>query len=235
MSVFGDLERLIDDLYPYRWAVVAGLALLLALVAAVAVRLGALRLMARHRLAAVLIAVPLLAVTVPGGYYLLAPLWQRSHLEEMSPLMTVAVAPAPAAAMPAAALTPVTGAGGTGTEAVSGSPVTARVTQRGSFTGADDFHYGRGRVLLIETAPGRHTVRFEEFSVRNGPDLYVYLSPSATGFAEGALNLGRLKATDGSFNYEVPAGTDLSRFKSVIIWCRRFSVLFATAPLAPAQ
>jgi hypothetical protein len=70
--------------------------------------------------------------------------------------------------------------------------------------------------------------------VRNGPDLFVYLSPSADGYAEGALNLGGLKATDGSFNYEVPEGTDISQFKSVIIWCRRFTVLFAVAPLVEA-
>ena len=108
---------------------------------------------------------------------------------------------------------------------------TARVTHRGMVEGADAFHFGRGRALLIETAPGRYVLRFEDFSVRNGPDLFVYLSPSATGYAEGAVNLGRLRATDGAFNYELPAGVDVSQVQSAIIWCRRFAVLFATAPL----
>ena len=44
--------------------------------------------------------------------------------------------------------------------------------------------------------------------------------------------LGALKASDGSFNYEVPAGADIGQFKSAVVWCRAFSVLFATAPLA---
>ena len=57
-----------------------------------------------------------------------------------------------------------------------------------------------------------------------------YLSSSADGYAEGALNLGRLKATSGAFHYDVPEGTDVAQFKSVVIWCRRFSVLFGTAP-----
>ena len=108
-----------------------------------------------------------------------------------------------------------------------------RVTHSGEFTGADAFHFGSGRALLIETAPGAYTLRFEEFSVRNGPDLFVYLSPSAEGDADGSLNLGELKATDGAFNYDVPPGSDVSQFKSAIIWCRQFSVLFAVAPLSP--
>ena len=49
------------------------------------------------------------------------------------------------------------------------------MTHRGMFEGADDFHFGRGDALLIETAPGAYTLRFENFSVRNGPDLFVYL------------------------------------------------------------
>src|SRR3989304_887301 len=46
---------------------------------------------------------------------------------------------------------------------------------------------------------------------------------------EEALNLGRLKATDGAFNYEIPAGIDLKGVKSVVVWCRQFDVLFAVA------
>jgi hypothetical protein len=71
--------------------------------------------------------------------------------------------------------------------------------------------------------------------VRNGPDLFVYLSPNEDGYADGAVNLGELKATDGAFNYDVPAGVDVSQFRSAIVWCKRFSVLFAVAPLEQVQ
>lgn len=102
------------------------------------------------------------------------------------------------------------------------------------FSGADAFHFGRGAAQVIETAPGRYVLRFEEFSVRNGPDLYVYLSRDADGSSvEGAVNLGKLKATDGAFNYEIPEGTDIARYKTAIVWCRRFAALFAVAPIAP--
>jgi hypothetical protein len=102
----------------------------------------------------------------------------------------------------------------------------------GTFTGADEFHFGNGTATLVETSPGSWVVRFEDFSVRNGPDLYVYLSPDSQGYDTGAVELGRLKATDGSFNTDVPAGTNVSAMRSVVIWCKQFAVQFAVAPLS---
>lgn len=55
------------------------------------------------------------------------------------------------------------------------------IAASGTLHGADDFHFGEGSASIIETSPGRFTLRFEAFSVRNGPDLYVYLSPSSEG------------------------------------------------------
>ncbi len=101
----------------------------------------------------------------------------------------------------------------------------------GRFHGSDDFHFGRGTASIIEIEPGRYHLRLEDFSVRNGPDLYVYLSPSAKGYAKGALELGKLKATDGSFGYDLPPGADPHDFASAVIWCKQFAHLFATAPL----
>jgi hypothetical protein len=60
----------------------------------------------------------------------------------------------------------------------------------------------------------------------------VYLSPSDEGYVDGAVELGRLKADKGNQNYEVPPGADVEGARSVIIWCRQFSVLFATARLS---
>ena len=97
-------------------------------------------------------------------------------------------------------------------------------------------HKGSGRALLVKTATG-HVVRFENLNVENGPDLYVYLSPAdstsqASAFGVKPLILGKLKANRGNQNYAVPAGTDLTKYKSVAVWCKRFSSGFAVAPLA---
>lgn len=234
MTIFGDLERLIaEDLYPFRWPITIGIVIAFAAAAVLAYRMGWHMIAWRHRLATGVIAALLLAVAIPAGDYLLSPLWERSHLEEESPLVT---APDDMGASDAGAATPT--AEPRPSPAATDEPTPPfepRVTHSGEFIGADDFHFARGKALLIETEPGVYTLRFEDFSVRNGPDLFVYLSPSAEGNAEGSINLGGLKATDGAFNYDLPDGTDLTRFKSAIVWCRQFSVLFAVAPLVRAQ
>ena len=232
MTIFGDLERLIaEDLYPYRWPITIAFVLTIAATAVFAYRMGWHLTAWRHKLATGVIATVLLVVAIPAGDYLFSPLLERSHLEEESPLVMASdVMGGSDSATPIAEPQPSPAA----TDEPA-PPFEPRVTHSGEFSGADDFHFGRGKALLIETEPGVYTLRFEEFSVRNGPDLFVYLSPSAEGNAEGSINLGGLKATDGAFNYDVPDGTDLTRFKSAIVWCRQFSVLFAVAPLAPAQ
>jgi hypothetical protein len=230
MEFFGDVEEFASDLYPYRWPITIGVIILLAAMSLVAYRLGWHRRMWRHRLVSGVTAAIVLAVILPVGWYTLSPLWERSRLDEASPLAAVA-APMPGAEATATAVAPEDD---TDLATVPDPPPFApRVTHRGMFEGADDFHFGRGDALLIETAPGEYTLRFENFSVRNGPDLFVYLTADPES-VDGALNLGDLRATDGNFNYEVPPGTDTARFRYAIVWCRQFATLFASAPLDAA-
>jgi hypothetical protein len=118
--------------------------------------------------------------------------------------------------------------------AVAAGTEDAAVVASGEFWGADAFHFGRGTARVVEAAPGADAPRFEEFSVRNGPALHVFRSPDPAGYTADALDLGGLKATDGSFNHEIPADADPPRYRWVIIWCEPFSVPFAVAPLAAA-
>ena len=41
------------------------------------------------------------------------------------------------------------------------------------------------------------------------------------------------KGNKGNQNFEVSTEIDLAKYRSVSIWCRRFGVNFATAPLTP--
>jgi hypothetical protein len=76
-------------------------------------------------------------------------------------------------------------------------------------------------------------LRLEDFKSTNGPDLYVYLSTDK-GAATDFVNLGRLKGNIGNQNYDIPKRTDLSKYDTVLIWCRAFSVLFGSAELKPS-
>lgn len=105
--------------------------------------------------------------------------------------------------------------------------------RQGMFRSLD--HEGSGTAKLLQTGDA-YVVRFEELNVSNGPDLYVYLSPAPSdskeeAFVAGHLELGKLKGNQGNQNYEVPAGVDVSKYKSVVVWCKRFSSGFAVAPL----
>ena len=228
MSIFGDLEQFVaENLYPYRLPITIALVAALVLAAYVAYRRSWHLVVWRYKRASAVTAVILLIGVVLAGNYFLSPLWERSFLDEQDPL---ALASGLAGSTPEASPAPTEAAPVASEEA----PFQARLTHQGEISGADGFHFGGGTAQLIETDPGQYTLRFEDFSVRNGPDLFVYLTPDKNSVDE-ALNLGDLKATDGAFNYEVPAGTDLSAFGYVIVWCRDFAVLFASAPLAAAN
>ena len=78
----------------------------------------------------------------------------------------------------------------------------------------------------------------EDFEVGPGPKFHVYLVPKAPIRASGDLagqmfvDLGRLRAFKGSQRYQIPAGVDLEKYQSVIIWCEQFSVLISPADLS---
>jgi hypothetical protein len=102
-------------------------------------------------------------------------------------------------------------------------------------------HETRGKATIYRLTDGTRVLRLTEFTTSNGPDVRVYLvaAPDAaddeTVKKAGFVELGKLKGTDGDQNYDVPAGLDLSKYRAVTIWCRRFSVNFGTAPLTPAS
>jgi hypothetical protein len=94
--------------------------------------------------------------------------------------------------------------------------------------------------VVLEAPSGRRFLRFEGFETSNGPDLVVYLSAKEPagpddwhGYDQDFVDLGALKGNVGSQNYEIPEGTDLDRYSTAVVWCRRFTVGFAAAPLAP--
>ncbi len=105
------------------------------------------------------------------------------------------------------------------------------MTLMGNFVEAGDgFHKAEGIVKVINLADGRTFLRLENLKTTNGPDLYVYLSVGKD--PSDIVNLGRLKGNIGNQNYEIPAGTDLSKYDTVLIWCKAFSTLFGSAKLS---
>jgi hypothetical protein len=102
-------------------------------------------------------------------------------------------------------------------------------------------HETKGTATIYQQADGKRTLRLTDFQTSNGPDVQVYLvaAPDAkdddTVTRAGFLPLGALKGNIGDQNYEIGADIDLKKYQSVTIWCRRFAVNFATAPLQLKQ
>jgi len=98
-------------------------------------------------------------------------------------------------------------------------------------------HETKGTATVFQLADGKKALRLTDFQTSNGPDVHVYLvaaddaKDNDTVTRAGFLELGSLKGNIGDQNYELPANTDLSKYRAVTIWCKRFGVNFGTAPL----
>ena len=96
-----------------------------------------------------------------------------------------------------------------------------------------------GSATIYRLTDASHVLRLEEFATTNGPDLFVVLSRNANPDADGIgdkgsyVQLDALKGNKGSQNYTLPADLDPSGYKSVVIWCRTFNIVFGYATLAP--
>jgi hypothetical protein len=159
-----------------------------------------------------------LLLVAGAGWYLGSPLFIRTYSNEALPAAIATRSPSPSTT-------------GTLTEATA-TPATPRVLRSGELGFVDAIHNGKGPVRIIEVGRERF-VRFEDVMLTNAPDVHVYLSREIGGkWSEStSLYLGPLKATNGSFNYEVSASEDLSSYRSVVVWCRAFSVLITWADL----
>ena len=106
---------------------------------------------------------------------------------------------------------------------------------KGSFNEIDAIHKGRGTATVSRLPDGRLHVQLDDFSVTNGPDLWVYVSKRAapSGHAEvvDGIALGKLKAPEGAFGYESEAAVDPAEVKSVVIYCYTFRTIFSVATL----
>lgn len=145
---------------------------------------------------------------------------------------TATTAPVTSTAPTTAPTTAPAGAASGETTLSTAPAPTAPTPVGGSFV--SHAHGTTGTVRVLTTEGGATVVRFQDLATDNGPDLKVYLSTNPADSAEigsGALSLGDLKGNRGNQNYEVPAGTDLASFRSVVIWCERFTVAFGAAPL----
>jgi hypothetical protein len=176
----------------------------------------------RHRLAFIAaIALIAAAVAIPVTAFVIVPIFVRSSVVESAPVG------APSAAPPSAA--------GTSTPELASTPAVAgnATLSTGTLRRISVIHFGSGKVSILQVSRQRF-LRFENVEIAAAPAIHVYLSDRTDGSPGTFTDLGSLKATSGSFNYQIPTTVDLARVKSVVAWCQQFTVTVTYAVLQPA-
>jgi hypothetical protein len=107
------------------------------------------------------------------------------------------------------------------------------------------FHSGihptQGTASIYRVADGGRVIRFTNFKTSNGPDVHIYLvaaadaTDNASVLRAGFIDLGSIKGNIGDQSYTLPPDVDLSKYRTVSVWCKRFSVNFGAAPLTPDE
>ncbi len=112
-----------------------------------------------------------------------------------------------------------------------------KAKKTGKFHG--EVHATSGRATVYQEADGKLVLRLTNFKTSNGPDVHVILVATKDAMDDAnflkdnteKVELGKLKGNEGDQNYEIPAGTDLTKFQTVSIYCERFNANFGAAPL----
>jgi hypothetical protein len=176
----------------------------------------------------IIVAIIIAAIAVPVGVYATSPLFTNTMIDE----------PAPVAdnMMEDTSMEEATTEDKEGDAMMEdkGEGMMTETELAGGFSGAGDgIHHAQGAVKVIYLEGESDVLRLENLRVTNGPDLYIYLSTDKQ--ASDFVDLGRLKANSGNQNYDIPDGIDLSKYNTVLIWCKQFSVLFGSAELTSSM
>ena len=188
-------------------------------------------------------SVALVGIIAVFGLFWFQPwkLFTDTRVDEALPV--VEVSPVPTGTASAGGVSsPSAGTGSAG--AVSGSstgtPPRNRILAAGDFITHE--HETTGSAELVRLADGRHRLVLRDLDTSNGPDLRVWLTDQpviggAAGwrvFDDGSwFEVARLKGNRGDQVYELPPSVNPADFRSVSIWCKRFSVSFGAAQLKP--
>jgi len=87
---------------------------------------------------------------------------------------------------------------------------------------------------------GSRVLRFTKFKTSNGPDVHIYMvaaedaQDNASVLHAAFIDLGLMKGNIGDQNYSPGSDLDLTKYRTVSVWCKRFSKNFGAAPLMPA-
>ena len=108
------------------------------------------------------------------------------------------------------------------------------VLAKGSWT--KRAHSVSGTWKIVEN-DGKRKLVVSGLKTKRGPDLKLFLSPQTSGAVtgktatKGAHQVAALKTANGSSEYPLPSSVDLSRYRSLLLHCEKYSKLWGSASL----
>ena len=100
-------------------------------------------------------------------------------------------------------------------------------------------HPTEGTAAIYRIENGSRVLRFTNFKTSNGPDVHIYMvavehaRDNASVEHAAFVDLGLIKGNIGDQNYILGSDLDLAKYRTVSVWCKRFSKNFGAAPLMP--
>lgn len=110
----------------------------------------------------------------------------------------------------------------------------AEVLDSGKFVTVDADHETTGTVEIVQKKNRIYVRLGDDFSTAEGPDLHLLLhkkNPPIGYDQSDYVSLGRLKSFNGTQVFLVPDGVALDQYVSVVVWCKKFNIIFGTAHL----
>ncbi|MFD0878262.1 DM13 domain-containing protein, partial [Massilia pinisoli] len=106
------------------------------------------------------------------------------------------------------------------------NPTGQNLLLKGNFENA--VHSTSGIVKIYEDKDKKRTLVLENFKTDDGPDLRIYLAEdkSVTNFIQITD-----KVQNGNISLQIPSDADLEKQNHVLVWCRKYSVLFGFAQI----
>jgi Electron transfer DM13 len=110
---------------------------------------------------------------------------------------------------------------------ISSGTQTVVYSKQGQFVGFNG-NDAAGKAFVISLGKIAF-LRFENFTVTNGPNLHVYMTQG--GDISTGIDLGQLKGSTGDQNYALN-GVDTKTYDTVVIYCQPFHIYYAEAKLS---
>jgi Electron transfer DM13 len=111
------------------------------------------------------------------------------------------------------------------------SPENSEIIKTGTFTSYA--HNLGGNAILHIDSTGSKILRFENYTMSQGPDVHVYISKSNNYTAANVIEVTKLTEgfNDNDINFDFMSPAYTSEYKFVLVYCVEFHSLFGYAEL----